>query len=70
MNRFPATLVSSGYPWAMGWTVFLTEETVRSVSEIVPWLEEAIVHFFPASSYIQSLSPELQKRPQSPLSRS
>jgi hypothetical protein len=54
----------------MGWTVFLTEETVRSVSEIVPWLEEAIVHFFPASSYIQSLSPELQKRPQSPLSRS
>jgi hypothetical protein len=42
---------------------FLAEETVRSVSEIVPWLEEAIAHFFPASSYVQSLSPEVHKRP-------
>ena len=41
---------------------FLAEETVRSVSEIVPWLEEAIAHFFPASSYVQSLSPEVHKR--------
>jgi hypothetical protein len=41
---------------------FLVEETVRSVSEIVPLLEEAIAHFFPASSYAQSLSPEVRKR--------
>jgi len=41
---------------------FLAEETVRSVSEIVPWLEEAIAHLFAASSYVQSLSPEVHKR--------
>jgi len=26
---------------------FLAEETVTSVSEIIPWLQEAIAHFHP-----------------------
>lgn len=40
---------------------FLAEESVESVSEIVPWLQEAVAHFFPNSSYAASLSPELKE---------
>jgi hypothetical protein len=29
---------------------YLAEETVRMVAEIVPWLQEAIAHFYPGSS--------------------
>ena len=32
------------------------------VAEIVPWLQEAIAHFYPGSSYARSLSPELRER--------
>jgi hypothetical protein len=32
------------------------------VAEIVPWLQEAIAHFYPGSSYARSLSPVLRER--------
>ena len=32
------------------------------VAEIVSWLQEAIAHFYPKSSYARSLSPELKDR--------
>jgi hypothetical protein len=35
---------------------------VGTVDEIVPWLQEAIAHFYPASSYARSLSPEFRER--------
>jgi hypothetical protein len=34
---------------------FLAEEIVSSVAEIIPWLQEAIAHFYPTSSYAASL---------------
>jgi hypothetical protein len=33
---------------------YLAEETVRTVAEIAPWLQEAITHFYPGSSYARS----------------
>jgi hypothetical protein len=30
---------------------FMAEENVASIAEIVPWLQEAIAHFYPASTY-------------------
>ena len=41
---------------------FLAEETVGSVEEIVPWLQEAIAQFFPGSTYAQSLDAEIRER--------
>ena len=41
---------------------YLAEETVRTLAEIVPWLQEAIAHFYPESSYANSLSPEVRER--------
>jgi hypothetical protein len=41
---------------------FLAEENVRSVVEIVPWLQEAIAHFYPTSSYAESLGREVRER--------
>jgi hypothetical protein len=41
---------------------FLAEETVPCVADIVPWLQEVIAHFFPASSYAASLSAEIRER--------
>lgn len=41
---------------------FVAEETVRSIDEIVPWLQEAIAHFYPDSSYAASLSSETRER--------
>jgi hypothetical protein len=40
---------------------YMAEETVKSVGEIVPWLQKAIAHFYPGSSYARSLSPELRE---------
>ena len=34
---------------------YLAEENVRSMSEILPWLQEAIAHFYPHSAYAASL---------------
>jgi hypothetical protein len=35
---------------------------VPCVADIVLWLQEAIAHFFPASSYASSLSAEIRER--------
>ena len=34
---------------------YLAGENVSSVSEILPWLQEAIAHFYPESTYTNSL---------------
>jgi hypothetical protein len=41
---------------------FLAEEAVRSTAEIVPWLQEAIAHFYPESTYAKGLDQELRSR--------
>ena len=43
---------------------YLAEETVRTVTEVVPWLQEAIAHFSPGSSYAHSLSLETRESAQ------
>jgi hypothetical protein len=40
---------------------YLAEETVKTVAEIVPWLQEAIAHFYSRSSYARSLRPDLRE---------
>ncbi|HWF11499.1 MAG TPA: hypothetical protein VG297_23685 [Bryobacteraceae bacterium] len=41
---------------------FLAEEITSSVADIGSWLQESIAHFFPASSFALSLSPEIRER--------
>jgi hypothetical protein len=41
---------------------YLAEENVSSVAEVLPWLQEAIAHFFPSSEYAQSLDAEVRER--------
>jgi hypothetical protein len=41
---------------------FLAEETCGSVNEILPWLQEAIAHFYPDSTYAKGLAAELRER--------
>jgi hypothetical protein len=41
---------------------FLAEENVLSITEIVPWLQEAIAHFYPDSTYAKSLDPQIRER--------
>jgi hypothetical protein len=41
---------------------YLAGENVRSVNEIIPWLQETIAHFLLASTYAASLDPELRRR--------
>jgi hypothetical protein len=41
---------------------FVAEETVPSVTDVVPWLQEAIAHFYPTSTYASSLDPEIRER--------
>jgi hypothetical protein len=48
---------------------YLAEENVRTVDEIVPWLQEAIAHFYPHSTYAASLDPELRSRAETQLFR-
>jgi hypothetical protein len=51
--------ISIGWLWDGGIEVrlgdekngFMAEENVASIAEIVPWLQEAIAHFYPASTY-------------------
>jgi hypothetical protein len=38
---------------------FLTEETVKAVTGIIPWLQKAIAHFYPRSTYAASVLPEI-----------
>jgi hypothetical protein len=41
---------------------YLAQETVPSADEIVPWLQEAIAHFYPDSTYAQSLPGDVCER--------
>lgn len=41
---------------------FKAEENVHALADIVPWLQEAIAHFYPQSTYAASLSPEVRDR--------
>ena len=41
---------------------FVAEENGPSVAEIVPWLQEAIAHFYPDSRYAACLSSEIRER--------
>ena len=41
---------------------FLAEENVPSITEIVPWLQEAIAHFYPDSTYATSLDPQIREQ--------
>jgi hypothetical protein len=38
------------------------EETVNAVADILPWLQEAIAHFYPDCEYSQSLDPAIKVR--------
>jgi hypothetical protein len=48
---------------------YLAEENVPTVAEIVPWMQEAIAHFYPESPYAASLSSEIRERAASRLFR-
>jgi DNA-directed RNA polymerase subunit RPC12/RpoP len=37
-------------------------ENVRCVGEILPWLQEAIAHFYPDSTYAKGLASEVHER--------
>jgi DNA-directed RNA polymerase subunit RPC12/RpoP len=41
---------------------FLAVENVPSTTEVLPWLQEAIAHFYPDSTYAKSLGPEIRER--------
>ena len=41
---------------------YLAQETVGAVEDIVPWLQEAIAHFYPESSYANSLELGVKER--------
>jgi hypothetical protein len=41
---------------------YVAEENLTSTVEILPWLQEAIAHFFPTSTYASSLDPEVRER--------
>jgi hypothetical protein len=41
---------------------FLAQETVKSAAEIGPWMQEAIAHFYPESTYAASLDPHVRQR--------
>ena len=55
--------VEIGWLWDGGITIrlgdkmngYLAEENVTSVADIVPWLQQAIAHFYPGSSYAKSM---------------
>jgi hypothetical protein len=41
---------------------FLAEEALSSTAEIVPWLQEAIAHFYPESTYAKAFDADLRSR--------
>jgi hypothetical protein len=62
--------LSIGWLWDGGINVrlgdeiggFKAEETVAAVTDIIPWLQAAIAHFYPQSGYAASLAPEIRER--------
>src|SRR5215831_7729852 len=65
--------VSIGWVWDGGINVrlgdaingYLAQENVASTRDIVPWLQEAIAHFYPDSTYAQSLDAHVHERAKS-----
>ncbi len=41
---------------------YVAQENVGSASDILAWLQEAIAHFYPDSTYAQSLPQEIKER--------
>jgi hypothetical protein len=41
---------------------YLAETTVRSVDDVVRWLQEAIAHFYPDSTYANGLHEDVKER--------
>ena len=41
---------------------FVAEENVPAIADIVPWLQEAIAHFYPQSAYTALLDHEVRER--------
>jgi hypothetical protein len=41
---------------------YIAQENVPSAAEILPWLQVAIAHFYPKSTYAQSLGEDLIER--------
>jgi hypothetical protein len=41
---------------------YLAQENVSAAAEILPWLQEAIAHFYPDSEYTGSLDAEVRER--------
>jgi hypothetical protein len=41
---------------------YLADASVPSVADVLGWLQEAIAHFYPDSSYARGLDPELRER--------
>jgi hypothetical protein len=62
--------ISIGWFWDGGITVrlgdeiggYIAEEAVESVAGVIPWLQEAIAHFYPTSSYARGLSADIGVR--------
>jgi hypothetical protein len=41
---------------------YLAEENLSSVADILPWLQEAIAHFYPTSTYASALDANIRER--------
>jgi hypothetical protein len=41
---------------------YLAQESVPSAAEIVPWLQEAVAHFYPSSTYAKSRPADVIER--------
>jgi predicted RNA-binding Zn-ribbon protein involved in translation (DUF1610 family) len=62
--------IEIGWMWDNGIDVRLgdklngyqAEENLKSISEVISWLQEAIAHFYPESDYARSLSPDIGER--------
>src|SRR5579862_4384736 len=67
--------IDIGWFWDGGITVrlgdrmngYLAEETMNTAGDIVPWLQEAIAHFYPDSTYAQSINADVKARAESRL---
>jgi hypothetical protein len=40
---------------------FVADETFANTAGILPWLQQAIAHFYPDSSYARTLDPEVRQ---------
>jgi hypothetical protein len=43
------------------WVTFVTEDTFTNAAGILPWLQDAIAHFYPDSTYAKSLNEEVRQ---------